>query len=751
MRRPPLFRDVQAFVGWWVVAAFFVGIFGGSVPFAKALGDDREVPERLDCEKLDCRTVLPEASRFEQREGLPYATGYDASGERVGWVALSTDLVDIKAYSGKPLVTLVGLRPDGTIAGARVVHHSEPILLIGIPEQALHDFVAKYTGISATERVVVGRAKDSESISLDVVSGATVTVLAQNKTILDTARRLGVRVGVLEAAMHSRGRFVRLEEVWSWTRMVQEGVFGRLTVTHEQMGISRPGAFLDVWFTVADAPQVGRAILGDRRYRQVMGRLKEGENLLIVLGNGTGSFKGSGFVRGGIFDRIRLEQGLHEYIFRDLDYTALSGSEAVGSPSFREAALYIVRDPSFDPGRSFRFVFLGSRFDGKGGFSREFREFSAEHRLPSSVYVVEGGKEEAEEAIWVQAWRNRATHAIALAIWLLLLVAIFAARRWSTGSMRRLQHLHLASMVLSFLMIGLWMRSQPSVTQILTLFDSLVHEWRTDLFLSEPLLFLQWIFIATVSVIWGRGVFCGWVCPYGALTELLFKGAAALGLKRHYELPETVHRVARWLRFAILVVLVAAFLKDSVLGERLAEVEPFKSTFLVPAWTRPTPFLLYWLLLLGLSIVWYRPFCRYVCPLGAGLATINAVVRLSGPYRRRFCSNCTICTRGCEPRAIAPDGAIDPLDCLQCMECEATYRDPKRCPPLVGIERLTSKARRTEQEETRLKRLRRDAERVSYVELRRIARERVRRSRHEATGKAGSKESASGSSQDAAE
>ena len=92
----------------------------------------------------------------------------------------------------------------------------------------------------------------------------------------------------------------------------------------------------------------------------------------------------------------------------------------------------------------------------------------------------------------------------------------------------------------------------------------------------------------------------------------------------------------------------------------------------------------WWLLLLGAAVVVYRPFCRYLCPLGGGLALLSSL-RPAGPKRRAFCSSCQICTRGCEPRAIRPDGTIDPRECLSCMECEATYRDEQRCPPLVGL------------------------------------------------------------------
>lgn len=682
------------------------GVLGGHL--VRPVGADAKQgsegpPASLDCAKLACEAVLPAAESFAEVEGSPWAVGKDAGGETVGWAILSTDVVDVPAYSGKPLVTLVGLDTEGVITGARVVHHSEPILLVGIPESDLHDFVDFYAGKSASDHIVVGRAPSEEAIAVDVISGATVTALAQNRTILDTARKLGAAVGVVDATKNTKGHFVEHDKPWSWDRMVDEGVFGRLTVTEQDMGFDdADGVFVDLWFTVADAPQVGRALMGDGEYEHLMGKLEEGEHLFVVLGDGSGSFKGSAFVRGGIFDRVRVQQELTEIVFRDTDYENLSDVAAADAPEFEEGAVFITRDGRLDPGRAYDLVFLGSRYDGKGGFSRDFREFPATHELPSSVYLTEGGTE--SEEIWVQAWRNREADVIALGLFLMLVMGLFAARKWLTSSTKLLNALHVGTMLVSLVMVGFYMSAQPSVTQILTAADTLVHGWRWDLFLSEPLIFMLWIFILVVSLIWGRGVFCGWVCPYGALSELSNRLAKKLHIPQ-LELPDKWHRPLRWLRYVLLAGLIPVFLWSSVLGEQLAEVEPFKSTFYVPAWTRHWGFFAWWAGLLLLSLVMYRPFCRYVCPLGAGLAVLNTF-RFAGPKRRSFCSSCKICTRGCEPRAIRADGTIDSQDCLSCMECEANYRDEEVCPPLVGIRRLENKPAKTPREQEQLVRLR---------------------------------------------
>jgi NosR/NirI family nitrous oxide reductase transcriptional regulator len=656
---------------------------------------------------MDCAAALPGAVRFEPVFGKPWVVGHDADGAALGWVVMSTDLVDIKAYSSKPLVTLVGLDDAGVIKGARVVHHNEPILLVGIPESELHDFAAFYKDRPATTRVVVGRGSKG-AVSVDVISGATVTALAQNKTILETARKLGSQVGVIDMTTAGRGHFVESEQPLSWAEL-SAGAFGRLTVTEAEMGVEHPsGAFVDLWFTIADAPQVGRALLGDGDYAYYRRNLAEGDHMLVVFGKGSNSFKGSAFVRGGIFDRIRVEQGLREFTFRDTDYWNLPRPKLAGAPRFKEGALFVLRGGEFDPGAPFDMVFLGSRYDQRGAFTRDFREFKSTFRLPPSIYVVDNPP--VNEAMYVQAWRNRQWDALLLGLYLLFVVGVFAARRWTTKRLDVLQALHLSSMIFGFLVVGVYMRAQPSVTQMMTFVDSLVREWRFELFAAEPLIFMLWIFIAVVSIIWGRGVFCGWVCPYGAMTELVNKLGHKLKFPQ-YELPDRIHEWARYVRYVILAGLIPLYLVEPILAEQLAEIEPFKSTFLVPAWEREAIFLAWWVALLVSSLFVWRPFCRYICPLGGGLALFGSF-RRSGPYRRQFCSKCKICDKACEPRAIRKDGTIDPRECLSCMECEATYRNEEKCPPLVGIAKIHAKGEPTDRDRERLARLWTEMEKV---------------------------------------
>jgi NosR/NirI family nitrous oxide reductase transcriptional regulator len=666
----------------WVL----VGVSPAQEPSALHIsGRDADRTAPLDCATDPCAAVLPGAARFEAVEGKPYFAGLDAAGQPAGWVALSTDLVDIPGYSGKAMHTVVGVDPAGVIAGARVVHHSEPILLVGIPEQRLTDFVDAHVGARADERVIVGgRAEGVRSV--DVVSGATVTVLAESRTILDTARLVAEDVGVIPRTARVPGHFVE-EVAWTWDQLVRRGALGHLRVEQAEMGQppdpeGRP--FLDLWFGVADAPQVGIPLLGEATWRYQVSRLQPGEHLFVVFNAGSNSFKGSGFVRGGLFDRFRLQQGLATVTFRDLDYTRVSSPPVADAPRLPEGGVFLTRDDGLDPGAAYTMVFLGSAYAlDRGAFERDFRTFEATHRVPRRIYALDGP--DPDSAVWRAAWSIGWPKALFVGLYFLFVGGLFAGRRWMSGRMSRLKVLHTSVLATSFIVVGLLLHVQPSVTQILTLLGTSEAGWDWGLFLSDPVLFVSWIAIALLTIAWGRGVFCGWVCPYGAMNELTFKLGRKLGLPE-LELPDRVHFKARYLRYGVLAVLGGLFLWDAGVGEMAAEIEPFKSTFLVPIWTRHPGLIAWWLVLFGVSAVTYRPFCRYVCPLGAALA-VPSSARISGPYRRDFCSKCKICTRGCEPRAIRPDGTIDPRECLNCWECEANWRDDQVCPPLVKARR----------------------------------------------------------------
>ena len=655
------------------------------------------------CNYVPCTEVLPGATSFSERKGQPpYVEGYaEENGQRklVGYVVLSTDVTDTPAYSGKPVITLIGLTPQGNFAGIKILKHSEPILLLGIPESALIKFNDQYLGKFVGANIEIGRSRpDEDMIGLDAISGATVTVIAQNQVMMMSGAAVGRQVGILEKTVRPQAKFVDRGRKLDWATLVEEGLVQRLTVMPEQVGLERgKDPFIDLWYGYLNHPEVGRAIMGETGWRDLMARIKEGEHALFVIRTaGRESFKGSGFVRGGIYDRVQLRQGQDVFTFRDLDYYNLYGVSAPGAPSFTESAIFIVRSSSFSGAFPWKFIFLGNRVDRETG-ARTFINFDKEYWLPDAY--LEGGRPEVKkpDAPWVRVWKTRALE-IGLFSALLVAVAVVYAKRdaLTRRSTRKnkwpVNAFKYTFWVISIGFVGFGLLAQPSITQVLTWFHSLLFQWQWELFLTDPFIFLFWIFIILTTFVWGRGLFCGWMCPFGSLSELIYKVAGAIGLKRfQFALPMKWHNRLKWVKYAVFFGLLAVSVFSMGLAEMLAEVEPFKTTFLVGMFNRAWPYTLFVAVLLGLSIFMERPFCKYLCPLGASLA-MPSTFRWFGLKRKQECNSCKACAVGCGSLAIDEHGRIDHRECMHCLDCMILYTDEHACPPLAQERKRRTKA-----------------------------------------------------------
>ena len=680
----------------WI--AFFL-IFAFWAPRAQANAYEAELPAGLEqardmCALLPCTEVFPGATHFSERKGQPpYVEAYDnasASKKLLGYVMLSTDITDTPAYSGKPVVTLIGMDTKGVFVGVKVLKHSEPILLLGIPESALLNFNAQYLGKSVADKIEVGQSRpDEEVLGLDAISGATVTVIAQNQVMMASGSSIARQVGILAPTVREPARFITTGQRTSWDELVQQGAVKRLRVMPEQVGLERGSEpFIELWFGDLNHPDIGKSVLGENGWNNLRMQLKDGENAFFVIRTGGAeSFKGSGFVRGGIYDRVQLRQGADAFTFRDLDAMNLYGIAAAGAPSFNESAIFIVRSPSFSAAYPWKLSFLGNRVDRATG-ARSFTSFDAPYWLPAAS--LEGGRPKIIEpdAPWVKVWKTRALEIALFAVLLVAVTVVYAFRekltRLSTHKNKwPVNAFKYTAWALSITFVGFGAMAQPSITQVLTWFHALLFKWTWSLFLSDPFIFLFWIFIIVTVFLFGRGLFCGWMCPFGSLSEAIYKVARKIGLKRFQtQLPQPLHDRLKWLKYVIFFGLITVSMFSMGLAEKLSEVEPFKTTFLVGIHNRAWPYGLFVAFLLGLSIFIERPYCKYICPLGASLA-MPSTFRWFGLKRKQDCNSCKACAVGCGAQAIDAQGRIDHRECLHCLDCMILYTDTKGCPPLA--------------------------------------------------------------------
>ena len=315
--------------------------------------------------------VLP-ATGFVQKKG--YWEGY-RDGKLVGYAGLSKDwTIKMVGYAGKHLETLVGMDTNGTITGTKLIYHSEPIVMIGLKEESYLSFMKQYAGRNIRESIAVGGA-----VSMDALTGATVTAVVQNSIILETLRKIATNAGIIREAK-SKGRGIsQAYTTLTWDELKQSNGVKNITVTTKELGITGEEIYLDVYIAVLAPPTIGKNILGDKRYKEVLAGLKPGETAVAVFSRGKGSFKGTGFVRGGVFDRFNIEQGAKVLMFSDKDYRSISEILASGAPSINEGGVFIVRDKDFDPASPFK---LNLVLPYRASLTeKKFKSFSVDYNL----------------------------------------------------------------------------------------------------------------------------------------------------------------------------------------------------------------------------------------------------------------------------------------------------------------------------------------------------------------------------------
>lgn len=314
-----------------------------------------------------------QAVKFVQKKG--YWEGYK-DNKLVGYVTLSKDWTKkLVGYSGKHLETLIGMDTKGNITGVKLLFHSEPIVLIGIKEENYLEFIKQYKGKRIQDPVSVGK-----DISMDALTGATVTAVVQNSIVLESARRVASETGVMKDVKSKGLRISQKYGVLTWDELRKSGAVKELVVTSRELGLEGDDNFINLYVSVVTPPAIGRNLLGDNLYSDIMSRLKGGGSAVAVFSKGKGSFKGSGFVRGGVFDRFNIEQGSKVLMFRDRDYRVLSDIRAKGAPSVNEGGIFMVEDKAFDPTASFRLNLL---FQFRAStFNKDFKSYSIEYVLP---------------------------------------------------------------------------------------------------------------------------------------------------------------------------------------------------------------------------------------------------------------------------------------------------------------------------------------------------------------------------------
>ncbi len=700
----------------WIVLALFWLLMAGTA------GAHPRLEDVLSGRRPGDLIVGAEAVRITS-DPAPAAAILKA-GEVIGYAALTSDWTASIGYSGKPITILLVIDVDGVARHVELIEHHEPIVLIGVPEARIRKVLDGYVG----RNLVREQIEETGADRLDIVAGATVTIMviddALHRTAVKLARAKGL-AGLAPTQGAQAGPRYRLKTVpyapRSWQALLDSGLIRRLqlrvgdvTAAFAKRGqkeaADRPespdpnATFIDLYLAPANMELVGRNLLGPYEWKALQDWLAPGDAALLIAGRGLYSFKGSGYVRGGIFDRIAIVQGDKTIRFRDRDQRRVIALAPEDAPELREISLFRIRKAlGFDLARPFRLELLVQRATGPR--RKAFVTVTLPYRLPEAFLepVAQkpalktiakpsgalAGADHGEEAaartqLWQSVWRAQWPAAVVTIGLLVALTVIFFVQDWLVRRPRLLAVVRYGYLSVVLVWLGFVMNAQLSVVNVFTFIGSLITGFDWGYFLMAPLIFILWSGVAAGLLLWGRGPFCGWLCPFGALQEITNRLGRLLKIPQ-ITLPFWLNERLWAVKYLIFLGLLAVSLYSLSLAEVLSEIEPFK-TAIILKFHRPWPYVLYAGLLLVIGLFIERFFCRYLCPLGAALAIPDKLSLFAWLKRHRECGNpCQICRHACPTAAIHPDGRINVNECITCLDCQKLYWDEWTCPHMIEL------------------------------------------------------------------
>jgi ferredoxin len=645
-----------------------------------AQGVDRVRPSLL-------RDVMPAADSLDPAEGNPPVKRAYRGGELVGYIFLTADLPpEERGYSG-PVRAVVGMSPDGTLTGVRVTEYHESYMSSkgdflrrpGFQEQ----YAGKYIGDGF-------RVYDD----VDGIAKVSISVRALSRGVRDAARRV--------AAAYPPARPVPTAPVgdvmsMSWFVMRQNGVAARMDVTAE--GEDAVGVSL----IHLESEALARYLVGGL-YQYVLNaverRERSGELILYAIdgpGNRLAIQQGWSVEQSGSRTDIPVDdvvllgspwEGLLSGETSNVGVIILDDAIDIGSPltfSFARGA-DITATAAYTSQRALAVMAarrsdesapVGRAAGGNAGGAVTATSAAAPARPtePASPSAVASPTSPSSEPSPALAAASDATaieqlvqldftevreesaleQLLAGTSWgrvaLVLVVLVFAAAAFFTKSTT----LRWVSLATTFAVLGFVDGGFLSISHI----TGVIWVGPSAVLGDLPLLLMVAFTLVTVAF-WGR-VFCGFLCPFGALQDFLER-LVPQRFKR--ELPRGAHRVALKAKYGVLAVI----LLPAIAGIEVSVYqyfEPFGTVFFLSTnavlWTIAGTFLI-------ASAVVPRFYCRYACPLGASLALASLLTWRRIP-RVEQCDHCKVCERKCPTGAITGP-TVDFKECVRCNICE---------------------------------------------------------------------------------
>jgi len=605
----------------------------------------------------------------------------------IGYIYSTWDMVKSLGYDRSPYEIIIGLNTSGTIAGAKLTYHNEPLFEHDVSEEDLLKYVERTKDIN----IANGMAKSStdKPIRPDTVHRGTISSNLMHQAIFKSSRNVALYIGLYDNQNTNRLNYLK-EINLNWDQLVENNyvVYKKNYISEslkDHNNKNKITKYSEIAITLITPRAIGYNVLKKNRHDKYMASLNSKDHAILIAGNGY-SYKGDKWRSSKKFERIRLVQGESILEFNASDHTRISKIQSKNSPIFKEVSIFKIDSKyNFDPTKAWYLELLDINYQGNN-----IDNIIIPYLINEELII----KKVKELPMWANIWLDSKFRILILcfALFILTFITIFQDKISKYRKIFRVIRITYLSFTLIW--IGWYAGAQLSIFNILSIVRIPITGVDLSYFLIDPLIFIILVFTLITTLILGRGLFCGWLCPFGALQELISWISNIIGIKKK-EIPEKYYSKLWTIKYFILVSIIGISFISMETASTIAEVEPFK-TAIMRHFNRGLPYVSYAVILLSLSVFMERGFCRFICPLGGSLAVIGKLRITDHLKRRKECgSPCNVCSNSCPVKAIPlqgiDKGKIIMSECFRCLDCQLEYVDTKRCPPLANIQKLKLK------------------------------------------------------------
>ena len=678
------------------------------------------------------KEFFPKVTKLGRLEGDPPTVSVFSKGELEGYLFVTKDITSSKGYASLTFDMLVGLRLDGKLAGAKVLDHQEPIIGMYTPDGQLilPKFTSQYKDLDIRVPTKVNLLRTEGEGSIDGISSATVSAVLFNGAILRAARIVALSKGlrlndkpVVDIVNFEKKNFYDL---------VSDGSISRLTLKLEDLknlGVTKPkvsnrsgvadiyryralfkgdtpvaakqkevkkgykdtdrNLAIDLYLAPVVTPTIGRNLLGDKWYDIFVAGRDPEEMSIVITTLGRYALDGEPEIASGNFKRLAVIQNNERYPIEKSQFRNLGFLHGEDKPFFAEAGLYRIPAGNINPVEPWKLELLI-----ESEIPSENKKIYVDYHLSNNYIIQPDGLKKIankDEPIWFAAWESQRKNIIILSFSLLILSLALIKMETLTFNNNFRQIFRNIYLLWILIWLGWEAGGQVTILSILTWVTAPISQPSWNTLLSDPLLIVLMSYVLVTFFVWGRGVFCGWLCPFGALQELIASIGKFLKIKQ-IKIPEKYNKNSLNIKYIILLTLfITCFIAPNFLNLG-SEIEPFK-TAISMKFNREWYYVIYAILLLAIGLFIERFFCRFICPLGAFMA-IGGKLRIFNSFlkRRNECgSPCKLCSNECPIDAIEKNGKINMNECFYCLDCQSLYHNDYKCPPLVIVRKKNAK------------------------------------------------------------